>query len=43
MFLLTLFVFILLGITAFDGDYEEKERKKDYEKYHKMFENNGGK
>lgn len=37
MFVVALFVFILLVIVAFDGDYEEKERKKDYEKYEEMF------
>ena len=36
MFLLAIFIFVLLGITAFDGDYEERERKRDYEKYNEM-------
>ena len=30
-------VWILILIVSFFGDYEEKERKKDYEKYKEMF------
>lgn len=37
MFILLIIVFIMIGITAFFGDYEEKETKRDYEKYKEMF------
>lgn len=37
LFVLITIVFIMIGITAFFGDYEEKEIKRDYEKYKEMF------
>ena len=33
LFILITMIFSLIAITAWFGDYEEKERKKDYEKY----------
>lgn len=29
-------IFSLLVLVAFDGDYVERERKKDYEKYNEI-------
>lgn len=37
LFIVIILVFILIGLISFFGDYEEKEIKKDYEKYWRIF------
>jgi hypothetical protein len=36
MCILIIIIFILIGSVAFFGDYEEKEREKDYKKYEEI-------
>lgn len=36
MFFLLMIIYGMLIIVAFFGDYEEKERKKDYEDYNRI-------
>lgn len=36
LFVIIILVFILIGLISFFGDYEEKERARDYEHYNQI-------